>query len=131
MNKLDQSIRLLRDHKINLERERKEIDRAITRIDRAITALGTPPAKVGSKHPNYQGPHGPVRHDSHIIMRDAIKTAFAEGHAFTRKQARDLVAPALLRHGQANGAIDTLRRQGFITVVMHGTYYYGKRNGTS
>lgn len=125
MNKLDQSIKLLTDHKRALETEAREIQRAITRIDRAITALGTPPGKIGSKHPNYKGPKGPIRRDSHTIMRDAIKTAFAEGHVFTRRQARELVSPDILRLGQANGAIDTLRKTGWLHHDAHGTYHYG------
>lgn len=128
MNKLDQSIKLLTDHKRGLEQEAREIARAITRIDRAITALGVQPGKVDHKHPNYKGPLGPIRHDSHVIMRDAIKTAFAEGHVFTRRQARELVSPDILRVGQANGAIDTLHRQRWLHHgVKHGTYYHGKR----
>ena len=129
-NRLDQVTKLLREQLHDIEREERELRRA---KDRVLKALGlfvkeTPQGHLsGPKRGG--GPLGPIRKDSHIIVRDAIKANFAPGFQFTRNQAAGLVAPEVLRVGQANGGIDSLVKQGWLTKAGYNAYTYGNNGG--
>lgn len=129
-NRLDTVVDLLRDQLRELEHEERDIQRAKARVLKAMHVFVKDDGSIPvSKHPNYKGPKGPIRRDSHLVMKQEIHGAFARGFVFHRNQAIPLGVAAGLRVGQAQGGFDTLRSQGWLhKEPKKGYYSYGGKD---
>lgn len=130
-NRLDQVTKLLRDQLKDIEQEQRELQRA---KDRVLKALGlfvkdpTGPKAITGRGGYTRPDLGPKRKDSHVIVSQAIKAAFAPGHVFHRRQVYDLPMSEPLRFGQMAGAVDTLYHMGVLKRAdKKGWYYHGDK----